>query len=1307
MKFTKLLVMSALWLVGLSANAADLIERTAPEAPSALVDVSTIDLQQPAEFELGSYYVIYNVGAQQFFTEGNAWGTQASLGDGANLSYFSLPNGKTLADAALLFNDFSPVKNAWKLVFFDSATQMYVDLGSQANFYWQVVPVEGKDKTYYLQASPSNPNYNPNSYTGYVGVAEGAAAGSPLEPFLTEGWIEWQFFGVPEWDEYAPLKQLYEKSQELKTMIEKAEAAGINVNAAVEVYNNLQSTVEEMAAAIEALEATLADNIANATGQNPQDASAWIVNGTFDTVGDFTGWSTDKGKFGAGGETSTNAEVYGSNAFDINQDITVKYPGLYLFGVKGFYRAGSADDSYKRWSEGSEDARLARYYVTIDGQTTEAVIDNIFDNAPTAKPAHGQAMSSNGYWIPNYMTHANEFFHKDNLYGLVVPIEVSGSDVAARIGVKKETATSYDTWSIYDDFTLIFCGAGEDRWVGYAKTLAANYPTYQGANATQKYLDAYNEIKNNPQATDKASAEAYIANLLDAKKVLDENIALWKNYEDSVTWTKDVFLAGYVGNTTPAVQALYNYVNSPRQGMAAVIIQQRALDNDGIKAETAKLCQMVQAVKDGVEVAAGSDVTSFLTNPAFDTDDWTGWTKEAAAGGNVQVTYHCCEAWNNAGFDIYQEVKEMPVGVYEISVQGFYRYGRGQDAYNKFNNGEAPENSPTYIYMNANTTSFMNIFNEPKQITDVEFYKNPDTNYAGYTKTVDGEEVTYYFPDGMSSAERAFTNDMFKNSAFGAVVSKEDVMRLGVKGQSNQLNDSWVIFDNFKLTYWGKQADKVNIALEEALKEMKAFKTSDIVGANVEASLQKAIADAETALQQSSQDGEVMFEALVALYDVKNQARESAVLMQKLAAVADSLGNKISAVPQDWLDLTLVRQADELVSEVNISMDPTIGVTMTDEQVPGKIDELHAYMEIVDNVVALSNAYDALLEEMGKLDDADEDWPAKADALFAEIDNKKIDGSFTAEELVSYVDQIEYLIAIKNVHRKDMADATDANPYDATEVIKTPNFEKADEFDPSGELMVNSIDGWKGTDGYNFGNDDTQKAALALEFYAKTFDIYQTLKGLPAGTYEVKADAFQRPNNADALGALLYARAENANDTVDNHVMLKQLAQGGQADSVRVLKDVDGDLMEVVAGSQIKIEIDAVAKDSVVVPNDMVSSVAFFALASKPYSNSVIAKIEEGDDLRIGIKTLDGGSWVIMDNFELWYYGTNSSKKASGDTTVGIEKLAGNDKAAVTVLRTEFFTVNGIRTQALRKGLVIVRQIMSDGSVVTKKLTLK
>ena len=78
-------------------------------------------------------------------------------------------------------------------------------------------------------------------------------------------------------------------------------------------------------------------------------------------------------------------------------------------------------------------------------------------------------------------------------------------------------------------------------------------------------------------------------------------------------------------------------------------------------------------------------------------------------------------------------------------------------------------------------------------------------------------------------------------------------------------------------------------------------------------------------------------------------------------------------------------------------------------------------------------------------------------------------------------------------------------PADCTALIATPSFEN--------EVGENSVDGWNAT-GYNFGNDDTQKSALALEFYNKAFDLNQTLYGLPNGKYRVEVNAFARLNEA-------------------------------------------------------------------------------------------------------------------------------------------------------------------------------------------------
>ena len=104
MKLSRLMVLSALWLTGLGANAADLIERVAPEAPATIPSfVEGLSLDQvaksPATFQVGKNYVLYNVGEQTYFSQGCAWATQACASATVPIVVnFYLPEGKTLAD---------------------------------------------------------------------------------------------------------------------------------------------------------------------------------------------------------------------------------------------------------------------------------------------------------------------------------------------------------------------------------------------------------------------------------------------------------------------------------------------------------------------------------------------------------------------------------------------------------------------------------------------------------------------------------------------------------------------------------------------------------------------------------------------------------------------------------------------------------------------------------------------------------------------------------------------------------------------------------------------------------------------------------------------------------------------------------------------------------------------------------------------------------------------------------------------------------------------------------------------------------
>ena len=310
----------------------------------------------------------------------------------------------------------------------------------------------------------------------------------------------------------------------------------------------------------------------------------------------------------------------------------------------------------------------------------------------------------------------------------------------------------------------------------------------------------------------------------------------------------------------------------------------------------------IKAIVDNAPDKENIDLTIALVNPDYEQGE-SGWTVEATSGtgaygrqGNVRpggsATNQCYEAWNNSAFDIYQTLPDMPVGVYEIEVQGFYRYGRN-NAWNDYLAQNVdyvkPQGVPVYVYLNNNATNFTNIFADPKQITNESFYSGGSTDYNSQSK----EGTTYYFPNGMASAAIAFSDGMYKQSAYGLIANEGDAFRIGVKGNSNQLGDSWVIWDNFKLYYRGFKAEVVQPILETAMADLNQY-AGLLMGKTEYAALSKALTDAQTAIDQ--QNGENMFKALNDLYDVKESviASKDLFLAQEVPADLANLQNAIT-----------------------------------------------------------------------------------------------------------------------------------------------------------------------------------------------------------------------------------------------------------------------------------------------------------------------------------------------------------------------------------------------------------------------------
>ena len=900
MQVSKLLILSALWLSSLGVNAADLVERTQP----------TNDDVQPVavEFAAGQTYLLYNVSADMYFTQGNTWGTRGCVGPKASAVRIKLAkytvegawDGKTYE-----IEDYVCVRStsySWMKACMDDSGNLYLDqttwgnrfyeIQPQGNLVYRIMPNEvnalhKSDGTQFMGRDDAVDQDFSNAYSGFEDDSERY----PLSAMLTEGeghHINWQFFDASVFD-------AYDKALELKTVIEAAEAEGIDVAAAVAVYNNLDATVAELQAAIDALNEARANNIGAGTADNPTNATALLTNPNFDNASN-AGWEGTKPNMSGDGNHSAAdvAEVY-NNTFDTYQDLSGMPAGVYCLSFRSFFRGTLGD-----YLAGTGLEYYPYGYAEVDGDSCKTLFNNAYAPMNTVSfvekygettyfgtpNAEGES-SADGvtYYIPNnpstfrlYCEEEGKDYYKTMLF-------FEANNGTARVGVKKDAKQTGSDWAVFDTFALTFYG---NSAASYQKWLELGVPEINLGNSvyTYAYLQAYND-KKQVTVSNKAEVLAAMAELDELKAALFENVALWKEYATVVDEARSI-----VNNDAYDQNNQYFWACEDAVDDYAADVKTMSLMNDELRAKIDALKENISEASKrfaGDEVSV--DVTNlYLSNADFSKNSWEGWTREGNLTGNVAVSNSCGEAWNTASFDIYQEVTDAPAGVYEISVQGFYRYGRGDNAWNNYQNQSVsfvkPGGAPCFVYMNELATPFMNVFDEA--ITDNSIFTS-----NGYNTFTGNDGNTYYAPDQMATAANCFASpsevnpgqNMFTQKAYGLVVHKGDPMRVGVKGSSNQLGDSWVIFDNFKLTYRGNAA---NVVSEVLLTEVaNAEKIEGDMGKTAYNNLVAAIANAYK--EAAGTDGNAMFEALLALMDAEAAAKTSMALFDTLIEALNDL----------------------------------------------------------------------------------------------------------------------------------------------------------------------------------------------------------------------------------------------------------------------------------------------------------------------------------------------------------------------------------------------------------------------------------
>ena len=399
---------------------------------------------------------LYNVAAQRFYTEGNAYGTQASVGD-EGLKVKFVQGG----DVYKLTN-YSNAKNGWRTLFVTTNGAMFVDAESNSECWWKVV--DNGNGTFKLMMSAPNKTYNQKNYPDAMmglDLFEGeyrtnlaALLMDAEEPGEGLYLTDWAVATTDAYSQYLTDMDTYKAALQLKELIDEAMAAGMDVTEEETVYHNTASTLTEIQTAITSVTAKLLEeDLAGASRTNPIDVTdKFITNPRYEN-NDNEGW---KGNVQPGIDANSNlqnAEFFNTN-FDIWQDLQGLPDGTYRLSLQGYYRAGLEGPAYEAKQSGSE-ALNAVLYVTANSKTTTKNLQSIFTGAPTSKLGVDGEINLGKWWVPNTMSAAAVYFAKG--YYQDNSIEVQVTDGQLRIGLRKTTTIRRD-WVMIDNWKLEYLG---------------------------------------------------------------------------------------------------------------------------------------------------------------------------------------------------------------------------------------------------------------------------------------------------------------------------------------------------------------------------------------------------------------------------------------------------------------------------------------------------------------------------------------------------------------------------------------------------------------------------------------------------------------------------------------------------------------------------------------------------------------------------------------------------------------------------------------------------------------------------------
>lgn len=1147
---------------------------------------------------------IKNILADQWLTNGNAYGTQTSLGT-SGLGFVIVPNKgddgqpngtySFCNDKSGKFGDFS--NKIFLNSFDENGGNSYVDYNNQGieKTYWKVTP-NGTTFRFQSNGQPDTyAGYNPND-KGLDGKGETAVDGL-FRPALTAD----ASYGL-DWAAY-PYTYFY-RLEKLKDAINTAVDEGLDVSAVEAIYNNPNAEYWRLKEAYRMINDIRRNKaMADATAESPVNITEYAPDANCDAL---TGWTHEceydkDGNVGSGGH-GTNWQAHSA-----------------VYTAPDGYQT---EKFIERWVSGNSDP-VTNTEVAGAGRLSDGVLSQTLHKLPaggykvTCYAMATQQSKGNDYKVEGVSVFADTKSTPNSQvvatkagvpqkYEFLLDIK-EGEDLT--IGFKLDKCTA--NWVFVDNFQIEYCGSSFKAMnLNDVQKAAEDLDAkLAGINACPTYTEKAAEFIESARAmtvdgTSDEDINVMKKNLADITAEIEKSAELYDEL-GTLNATIGEFLAeDPAGDEFEAFMDLYNDCGTGES--AEDLTSSWSLNNEELTKYMADLKVLLENAQNA-SIKPGDDITRKIVNPSFDNGK-EGWTVKEG-NPTFNETYKNCEVYQNT-FDIYQDITNIPDGVYELSVLAFQRVAENGVASKAHDNGI--EDITAVIYANDLETPF----------TSPYTYGMKENSGDDYKYNLNGEDV--YIPNSMKGMAAATTENPNAYTVTVPMLVEGGTLRIGVreKRRPSNVNNSWgdwAIWDNFRLKYVGSKGDALNVVTTPLI-----AKAAGLLDSKMNAEVRSELETAKTALET-----EATFAGIHALSAAIEAANTSIEAYKPLKEAIDNAQTRYDE-----------NEASSTTSDAAKNLYTAAKTTAED---------------IYNNGTA-----------------ADAEIPAAIKAL--------------NEGVTKYV--------INDI----IADASEAKPADITKVIANSDF------------ATMSSTGWDVKDGtMAFQSNNNVEAG---EFYNCTFNLQQTLVGLPAGMYRLTSQAFYRNGNnpsakVDDSDQLKYDVNKNAfiyfSDkeipTEEGKTVATELPENKQAiKTITAHKIAEDDWNSVGLsdnGGLKKMD------DGMYIPDNMITAQAFFRSdAGSAYDSEPLNFNYDGNsDFRIGLiknvkNETTSGDWTIVKNFKLYYLGVDPT---------GISEIVTDANAVAT----KIYNASGMQIGKLQKGINIIETVMKDGSKKVKKVVVK